>query len=284
MGVSEFIREPKRSVRGLFRIANSSLPKTLKKKVLWTKMNLCARSCNGGKQREAECAILDGRITAYSIGALKALFDEIFVGLQYFFVTDKPRPFILDCGSNIGMSILFFKALYPGSVIIGFEPAADSFALLRRNVQSNNLHDVTVHPFAVGQVEGKVSFYRNGGAGSFGASTNPQRAPAKERREDMVEQVRLSSFIDREVDFLKLDVEGAETDVIAELQASGCIRNIAQMVVEYHHHIDKKKDDFSILLARLEQAGFGYQLGVSLPRKRAREHFQDILVYAYRKD
>jgi FkbM family methyltransferase len=275
------IAAPIRLAHLLFLIANGSLPKPLKKKALWTEMVLYASRYGGRNQREVECGILDCRMTGYSIADLRYLFEEIFAHLEYFFVTEKPCPFILDCGSNIGMSIVFFKALYPGSVIIGFEPAADSFTLLRKNVQANSLGDVTVHPFALGEVAGKVSFYRGAREGSFNASTNLGRASG---REDTVEQVRLSSFIDREVDFLKLDVEGAETGVIAELQASGRIRNIAQMVVEYHHHIDKKQDNFSILLAQLEQAGFGYQLGAQLPRIKAREHFQDILVYAFRKD
>jgi FkbM family methyltransferase len=282
MGLLEFISNaaPLRMALGLFRIARKSLPKRLKKKALWTEMVLCARHCTSGNQREVECAILDCRMTAYSISVLQHLFDDIFIELEYFFVTGKPRPFILDCGSNIGMSIVFFKSLYPDSVIAGFEPSSDSFTLLRKNIQANNLRDVTVHPFAVGEVAGRVSFYKGEQAGAVFASTDPRRTSA---REDTVEQVRLSGFIDREVDFLKLDVEGAEMGVIAELQASGRIRNIAQMVIEYHHHIDKKKDDFSRLLAMLEGAGFGYQVGARLPRTRDREQFQDILVYAYRK-
>jgi FkbM family methyltransferase len=285
MEIMNFIcnSEPARFATRLSRIANSSLPEPLKKKALWTqiKMTLLANYFSAKDQREVECAMMDRRMTAYSIRTLKYLFEEIFVGLDYFFVTDKPCPFILDCGSNIGMSIVFFKALYPGSVIIGFEPAVDSFTLLQKNIQANNLGGVTVHPFAVGEVADKVSFYGEKKAGSLLASTNPQRASATE---NTVEQVRLSSFIDREVDFLKLDVEGAETGVIAELHASGRIRNIAQAVIEYHHHIDKEKDHFSIFLAQLEEAGFGYQLGASQSQIKAREKFQDVVVYAYRKD
>src|SRR6516225_8876972 len=35
------------------------------------------------------------------------LFDEIFMQTSYFFETDNPSPLIFDCGSNIGMSVLF---------------------------------------------------------------------------------------------------------------------------------------------------------------------------------
>ena len=39
---------------------------------------------------------------------LRWLFGEIFMDAPYFFRTDNDRPLIFDCGSNIGMSVLFF--------------------------------------------------------------------------------------------------------------------------------------------------------------------------------
>src|SRR5688500_18350648 len=36
-----------------------------------------------------------------------SLFEEIFVNRDYFFITDTKSPLIIDCGSNIGMSVLF---------------------------------------------------------------------------------------------------------------------------------------------------------------------------------
>jgi FkbM family methyltransferase len=212
---------------------------------------------------------------------LEFLYGEIFTDPSYYFETGKSSPFIIDCGSNIGMSILFFKALYPDSTIIGFEPAADSFAFLRRNIEANKLNGVQVYPFALGEVAAKVTLFRQEQPGSLIASTQEPRAS---KYRDSVEQVRLSEFIDREVDFLKLDVEGAESGVIADLQASGRIRNIAKMAIEYHHHLEEKKDCFSVFLDHIERAGFGYQLKARMAPKRVHEQFQDILLYAYRKD
>jgi hypothetical protein len=68
--------------------------------------------------------------------------------------------------------------------------------------------------------------------------------------------------------------------------SSGTINRIDQMVVEYHHHIDKNKDAFSTFLGQLEQSGFGYQISSSYPisaRVSREQAFQDIRVYAYRK-
>jgi FkbM family methyltransferase len=40
------------------------------------------------------------------------------------------------------------------------------------------------------------------------------------RAKTLVQQVKVSRFIDREVDFLKLDVEGAENAVLEDLVSS----------------------------------------------------------------
>jgi len=97
--------------------------------------------------------------------------------------------------------------------------------------------------------------------------------------------VQLSTFIERQVDLLKLDVEGSEEGVLEELVSSSKIRLIDQMMIEYHHHIDENLDTLGEFLKRLEDAGFGYLLNSKKWSfdKRTRGHFQDIGIYAYRK-
>ena len=268
-------------VRSFFWVAHGPLPNPLKRRVLQTQTMLFARALATPAQKAIERSVLGFRVAAYSKETLRALYGEIFIESSYYFETSKSCPFIIDCGSNIGMSILFFKTLYPNSIITGFEPAADSFTLLRRNVEANKLKDVEIHPFAVGEKTAKVSLFHGEEAGSLMTSTNIRRAANDPRT---VDQVRLSDFIDREVDFLKLDVEGAESGVIADLLASGRIRDIAKMAIEFHHHVEEKKDGFSAFLDYIEKAGFGYNLSARIPPKRFDGQFQDILVCAYRKD
>jgi len=52
---------------------------------------------------------------------LRSLFDEIFIGKIQYFKSQRPDPFIIDCGGNIGMSVLFYKMIYPDSEILVFE-------------------------------------------------------------------------------------------------------------------------------------------------------------------
>jgi hypothetical protein len=99
-----------------------------------------------------------------------------------------------------------------------------------------------------------------------------------------VRAARLSSYITKPVDLLKIDIEGAETEVISELHIAGKLKFIKQAIVEYHHHIDKDSDSLSVMLGILEAAGFGYQIGAALPEPFKAGQFQDVIVHAYNKN
>lgn len=60
------------------------------------------------------------------------LYKDIFIKRIYHFEAQRPDPLILDCGSNIGMSILYFKHVYPKARIIGFEPDPAIYPMLGR--------------------------------------------------------------------------------------------------------------------------------------------------------
>jgi FkbM family methyltransferase len=219
------------------------------------------------------------RVRFFRYGTFKYLFEEIFIEQQYRFAAASQQPFILDCGSNIGMAVLFFKRYYPTATIIGFEPDAETFAALRGNVEENRLEGVTLVQKAVSERAGTLTFYYDPQSpGGLCMSTQKARLPDK--GEQTVEAVPLSTFVTQAVDFLKLDVEGAEEDVLRDLVASGALKSVRQMVVEYHHHIHPDRDALSEFLATLEQQGFGYQLSASQQHLRARQS-QDILILAY---
>jgi FkbM family methyltransferase len=214
--------------------------------------------------------------------SLKFLFDEIFVRQEYFFSAETGRPFILDCGSNIGMSVLYFKLLYPQSEITAFEPDREAFACLERNVRENGFAGVKVHRLALSNREGELDFYYDpADPGSLRMSAVRERMP---KQKQVVACTLLSKFIDREVDLLKLDVEGVEREVLEDLQQAGKLGFVRQMVLEYHHHIHTDLDEFSGILGILEGAGFGYQVESALSRPLRPHEFQDILVYAYQKE
>jgi hypothetical protein len=60
-----------------------------------------------------------------------------------------------------------------------------------------------------------------------------------------------------------MDIEGAEDLVINEIASQGKLKLINEMVIEYHHHLNPKEDNFSNIIKVLEANGFGYQISSS---------------------
>ena len=67
---------------------------------------------------------------------------EIWGKEIYYFKSPNISPFIIDIGAHIGISVLYFKQLYPNSNILAFEPNPISFDILQ-NQYRYNLQDWT---------------------------------------------------------------------------------------------------------------------------------------------
>lgn len=231
--------------------------------------------------------VLGATMRVADYGTFLGLLSEIFFQRIYSFESSSPSPLILDAGSNIGMSILFFKRLYPRCRVIGFEPDPPTFALLEANAKQNRWEGVELHNKALFSSEGEIDFYTDQNRiGSGKMSTVRERFSDSANRTvrcQKVETVRLSAFILEEIDLLKMDVEGAEIAVISELAESGRLRLIKQMFIEYHHHLKLDEDNLSRMLRPLEMNGFGYQISSPSDLPWAPKSVQPMLIYAYRK-
>lgn len=56
--------------------------------------------------------------------------NEIFTSNEYYFKPSCKQAFIIDCGAHIGMSVLYFKKMFPDSKIMAFEANPHNFELL----------------------------------------------------------------------------------------------------------------------------------------------------------
>ena len=176
-----------------------------------------------------------------------ASFKEIFEKEIYRFHADTDKPLIIDCGANIGLSILFFKYLYPGAKVFAFEPVPEIFNMLHYNVQQFGYSDIILHNKAVWTEKTFVKFMNEGADGG--------RVALKGDTADIieVETVRLKDFINRPVDFLKLDIEGAETKVVYDI--SDELRWVRNIFVEYHSFVNERQT-IDMLLKKLLDNGF----------------------------
>jgi FkbM family methyltransferase len=211
------------------------------------------------RRRLANERILGKTFVFPRYSTFRLLFIEIFAFGVYFYKNRNPR-YIIDCGSNIGLSVFFFSTLYPTAKIIAFEPDRNAYRYLRRNVDTNRLDRVEVHNTAIYDQQGEVSFYAAVKDDDMSVVEMSIWKPSLGKRECetyIVNSVKLSTYIDRPVDLLKMDIQGVEGVVIRELDESGKLHLIKEIIMEYHPN---KQNKVWPTLSLLNAHGFSWSI------------------------
>jgi FkbM family methyltransferase len=203
-------------------------------------------------------------------------YSEIWERQVYRFQSRSPRPYIIDGGANVGLAVSFFKEVWPESEIVAFEPDEKLFACLERNVSNNALPGVTLVRRALWSSETTLEFHSEGSdAGRIARETDfgTSRVPT----------ARLRDYLVRPVDFLKLDVEGSETEILAD--CAGSLGAVQSLFVESHSFAHEKQT-LPALLQILSEAGFRLHLHAppSSPRpliSRTIHHGMDLQVHVF---
>jgi FkbM family methyltransferase len=172
----------------------------------------------------------DGLVEFPDAASFAYIYKEVFIEQIYKFDTKRAQPLIIDCGANMGLSVLYFKDQYPGSRVIAFEPERTIFSYLKKNVESLGLENVELVNKAVWSSNKTLLFSNEGADASRIAALKDNDRGFTSTYE--VQAVRLSEFIDREVDLLKIDIEGAEAEVIREIEPK--LKFVKHVFIEYH--------------------------------------------------
>jgi FkbM family methyltransferase len=180
--------------------------------------------------------------------------DEIFVQEVYRFQSRNDAPVIVDCGANVGLSVLYFKTLFPDAKVTAFEADAEIFETLRRNLAEHRSAGVHLHNAAVWTANGHLGFTADGALGG--------RVMESGGNSNTVESIRLKDLLQHRVDFLKIDIEGAEYAVLKDCRDE--LRNVENLFVEYH---SKPADAQTLdeILGILRSAGFRYYIQQAWP-------------------
>ncbi len=165
--------------------------------------------------------------------------DEIF-NKEIYNVTINPgvtSPTIFDLGAHIGLSVLYFKIKYPNSRIVAFEPNSNIFPILQENIECNDLTNVELHNIALGSKNEIRTFYiDSSGIDAFSTGSFNKDAWNGEQKSTpiSVKCEQLSKYITEGIDILKMDIEGAETEVLKELIDADKLKYIKNILIEYH--------------------------------------------------
>lgn len=164
----------------------------------------------------------------------------------------RSNPIILDLGSNIGLTVAHMKQLYPLAKIIGYEMNQENFLLAVANTQK--YPDVQIVNTAVWIEDATVS-YAN--AANFDSYAIVSEVNNNENSQLVtVPCLQLSTILKNHnldfVDYLKMDIEGAEVAILEAYDLSW-MQKVGAMNIEMH--LDKEEDltHFKLII---QQQGF----------------------------
>jgi FkbM family methyltransferase len=154
-----------------------------------------------------------------------ATFWRIFFGRLY--ELEPSDRIIFDAGGNIGAFSLYALLTHPSAKVIAVEPCGVTFSRLELTVRTNGVADrCTCIQAAIGGTNGITKIMDSGPSQfrSVGVDGEPVR------------QATLESLLpdgDDPIDYLKMDVEGAEYDALGQAQPH-VLQRIRKIGLEYH--------------------------------------------------
>jgi FkbM family methyltransferase len=210
------------------------------------------RYSNFDRYREVKTRFLDYEIITPDAPSFLWQIKDIFVDESYLFESNSNEKIIIDCGSNIGLSCLYFKKLYPESKIYAFEADPLIFKYLVENINGNKIFDIQLQNHAVWINDNGIQFFQDGAdGGSIYGEPNKNKIN--------IPTVRLRDILRRFnfIDMVKIDIEGAELEILNDCK--NYISNVQNIFIEYHS-FNSRKQKLDEILKILSDNDFRYYL------------------------
>ena len=162
---------------------------------------------------------------------------------------------VVDVGAGMGDFTVHAARLCPRGRVYAFEPLPESFARLEEHLRVNGVTNARAFPEAIAGADGTLALYTvtglSGQHRTAGDGSDRSGAPIE------VPATTLAAVFERlsiaRCDFLKIDCEGAEFEILLGL-ADAALARIARIALEYHDHVTPHSHEE---LARfLEDRGF----------------------------
>jgi FkbM family methyltransferase len=164
---------------------------------------------------------------------------------QYLFDTSEENAVFVDCGANVGLIIDI--ARFVDMEVYAFEPNKSAFKLLKKKYEGNE--KVHLYQKAVSNKTTILKFYNiKTCLYDQSASLIPPLQTTSQQIQYEVEAIRLVDVLKQEIlskhkkiHLLKLDVEGAEFDIIEDIIKEHIYMDITYIVVETHERFFGKE-------------------------------------------
>jgi FkbM family methyltransferase len=161
------------------------------------------------------------------------------------------NPVIVDLGSNIGLTLLDYYYEYPDARLLGVELDADNFKSLEFN--TSKIKNCSIINAGVWKTNGEIE-YNGADAQSF--SINENNAGGNKKEAITIDSL-FTRFNISKVDFLKMDIEGAEAQIFLESDFSKWLSCVNTISVEIHGSANLNSEKlFEEIRKCLENSGF----------------------------
>ena len=179
------------------------------------------------------------------------LVKEIFAEEVYAFKKKDAVKTILDLGSNIGLSVSYFKMRFPDAAIEAYEPDKHSFKWLQKNISENSFRNVCAYEMAV---DDKSGFLFAADVEEH-ASVNSQFLGEGRGENNKVLSKDISDILNRNFDIIKMDIEGGEWKLFRKIVNENLITKAKHWFVEFHE-IERNKKQFEEILSCFKESGY----------------------------
>ncbi len=166
---------------------------------------------------------------------------------------------VIDIGAGLGDFAILVARENPGSRVYAYEPSPESYELFQENIALNGVRNVCAFPMAVGGRKGEMRLIARGEAVQHItiAGGGPENRAGNETPAIRVQGVTLDDVLEthgiKQCDFLKMDCEGCEFDVLFGASRA-TLGRISRICLEYHDGFTRYTR--ADLVRYLEQHGF----------------------------
>jgi len=195
---------------------------------------------------------------------------------------------LVDVGANVGMySILAAKTR--GVRVYAFEPEAQNYALLNRNIQMNDLSGgVSAYCLAISDQPGfselhLAALHAGGSCHSFGEAVDFNHQPMKPAFSQGCVAATLDELVERGVirapQHIKIDVDGFENKVIAGAARTLQGGSVQSLLIEVNPNLE----DHRLMVSTLNRMGFAHDPAQVAAAERKSGAFRGMAEYLFKR-
>lgn len=200
--------------------------------IKWAVVKAILQLKTASKKQEtlADFQFLQHNYTVSNPSDCQFLLKEIWLEQPYALPSSNRISSIADVGANQGFSFHYFKTQFPHAAIHAFEPDRLNFSLLEKNSAGIMSEKDTLHPVAVWH-ENTTLF----AADSSAAPSNHSFVEKAAAQETGVAAIDFGAWLqEQKPDLVKMDIEGAEAEVLPRLISIGAVSIVPYWLVEFH--------------------------------------------------